>query len=363
MATVMIALLASLWLADRAIGLVHGPVVRPVNQLGMEGAPNEVGTLLRPGFTGAYATMEYSTRVRVNSLGLRGGETALRKPDGTFRILALGDSFTFGQGVEEWQTWPSVLQERASAANGHLDVINGGFTGLSPSGYLRYLRVRGLQLDPDLVIVQVFVGNDVVDELLDEDASLTGAERIAFESHYLAGLPLAAVGRSREQGPLGAVRRTVDDLVPNLYDLVTLSVVKTQYMLGAHRMQFDYILAEETPDLEHGWQRLLAALEATVRLAEGDGRRAIAIVIPFYDQVAPSSIQAGLERDRPQRRIMAFCGAQRLTCIDLLPALRAAGDPRELYYLQDGHLTPRGQETVAIAVLDRLKREGLIPGK
>ena len=41
-----------------------------------------------------------ATRMRTNSLGGRGVEVAEKRPD-TLRVLHLGDSFAFGQGVEE----------------------------------------------------------------------------------------------------------------------------------------------------------------------------------------------------------------------------------------------------------------------
>src|SRR5262245_7988462 len=47
---------------------------------------------------------------QINSLGLRGPETSANKAEGTFRILCLGDSFTFGAGVREEDTFARRLQ-------------------------------------------------------------------------------------------------------------------------------------------------------------------------------------------------------------------------------------------------------------
>ena len=48
---------------------------------------------------------------RINPQGFRGAVVAPEKPADTFRIACVGDSFTFGAGSEEDQTWPYHLQQ------------------------------------------------------------------------------------------------------------------------------------------------------------------------------------------------------------------------------------------------------------
>ncbi len=86
-----------------------------------------------------------------NSRGLRGPEIPGRKA--RFRILALGDSTTFGLGVDDDQTWPAVLERLLRGkSGGPVEVINAGVPGYSAFQGMRYLRERGLSLDPDLVL-------------------------------------------------------------------------------------------------------------------------------------------------------------------------------------------------------------------
>ena len=53
--------------------------------------------------------------VHINSQGLRGKEYAIAKPPGTYRILVLGDSMTFGWGVPVEETYPSRLEVALNA--------------------------------------------------------------------------------------------------------------------------------------------------------------------------------------------------------------------------------------------------------
>src|SRR3954447_8958531 len=72
----------------------------------------QFGRLNMANRAGAKRTSEFSTHVRVNSAGLRGPEIPYEKPPGTYRVLVLGDSFTFGAQVEEDQTFVARLGDR-----------------------------------------------------------------------------------------------------------------------------------------------------------------------------------------------------------------------------------------------------------
>ena len=56
-----------------------------------------------------YKTPEYEFKVQTNSQGFRGWDYPVEKSESTIRILAIGDSFTYGWGVELEDTWPYLL--------------------------------------------------------------------------------------------------------------------------------------------------------------------------------------------------------------------------------------------------------------
>lgn len=70
------------------------------------------------------------------------------------KILALGDSVTFGLGVGDGEAWPARLRDRLTATDDKNEyrVINMGTPGFSAFQGLRQLDKRGLALSPDLVI-------------------------------------------------------------------------------------------------------------------------------------------------------------------------------------------------------------------
>lgn len=98
--------------------------------------------------------VEYQT----NELGFRGRDYAIPRPPGLYRIVALGDSFTWGQGVHQEDTFASVLERRLNReATDALqyEVINCGRVGYD-AGHERvcYEREAG-RYQPNLVLLQL----------------------------------------------------------------------------------------------------------------------------------------------------------------------------------------------------------------
>lgn len=94
-----------------------------------------------------------------NAQGLRNPPL---QPEGTrVRILAIGDSTTFGLGLSDSETWPAQLEAALNVRDDgpHYEVINAGVIGYSSYQGLRYLEQRGLALAPALVIA-TFGNND-----------------------------------------------------------------------------------------------------------------------------------------------------------------------------------------------------------
>jgi lysophospholipase L1-like esterase len=108
---------------------------------------------IRPNWETFQVADEYSVRVTTNALGLRGAAATARKAPDVYRILVIGDSFVFGYGVEDWETFPARLQTELEGQGHRVEVLNAGVPGWSTDSYLVYLREHGFPLDPDLVIL------------------------------------------------------------------------------------------------------------------------------------------------------------------------------------------------------------------
>lgn len=102
--------------------------------------------------------MEYGkNKYSINSLGFRGDEVSLAKKDGTFRIICVGGSTTFGGAglSDNYHTYPYVLQKmlKERFPREEIEVINAGVAAYSSAENLVNLELRLLDLKPDMVII------------------------------------------------------------------------------------------------------------------------------------------------------------------------------------------------------------------
>jgi lysophospholipase L1-like esterase len=126
---------------------------------------------LRPGCVG----LVQQAPVHINTLGMRGDE--LRR-DGSTRVLALGDSCTFGWNVEGSESYPAVLERLLNRRAGttRYQVLNAGVPGYTSYQGLVYLRERGLGLAPAIVVLG-FGFNELV-HLGDDETRLPRVGRL-----------------------------------------------------------------------------------------------------------------------------------------------------------------------------------------
>lgn len=110
-----------------------------------------------------FSTRWASSHVRLNSLGFREKEIPLQKSKGIYRIVVIGDSFTFGQGIVEGKRFSNIMQKNLQESNRSYEVLNFGWVGVDTVRETRFLDMILDKYDPDFILLQWFV-NDVLDD-------------------------------------------------------------------------------------------------------------------------------------------------------------------------------------------------------
>lgn len=120
----------------------------------------ELGKRLLPHYRGN----DYGSSVSINSYGMRDREFDHEKQPSRLRIIALGDSWTFGAGVESAQTWPKQLETMIAEFRPETEVMNTGVSGYETVQEARYYANDLQSFQHDIVLVGIYPVNDIHDK-------------------------------------------------------------------------------------------------------------------------------------------------------------------------------------------------------
>jgi lysophospholipase L1-like esterase len=312
---------------------------------------------------------EYAIRIVTNAQGVRITPQEATPAGRPPRVLALGDSFTFGVGVEEEETWIERLRAHLAESGVAIETINGGVPGYGAKDEVALFERHLLQFKPDLVILAAYMANDMLDS---SPASLSVEVR---------GGDGAII--------LGGHEPTVWDWLnyhSNLFLLVKNAMPRPvdrglRKALGFRpkTFVFDTITTEMTAykrTLPDGAREGLAATdEAYARLVEltrGSGIGLVAMIFPEHISVDPAfwkarfqfieQDDADYDRDAPRRRFAALFEKNGIPHIDMTEAVVAVEATGEhLYHPIDTHFTAAGHDLVARELVKFLREKRLLP--
>ena len=283
-------------------------------------------------------TAEFEFTARHNSLGFRDVEHPVAKPPGVFRILGVGDSFTYGIGVDVADTYLKRLEVLLNArpnAPVRVETLNLGIPRFFPELERIVLERYGMQFAPDLVVVG-FLPNDVVDTRLGVDAV------VADTSGHLM------TRQAREVGRLA----TWFSLRSHLARLMLDRYVKYRISRD-HPVQPEQILVADGFH-EADWRKIEAEYAKMRSIAAAGNARLVVVHIP---QIGPWDNAW----DYPAERLSEWSARNGAHFIDVLPAMRtAAAARRTLYFSRDGHCTAEGYNVIAETIFRSLTTAGLV---
>jgi len=104
----------------------------------------------------------FKKNVSLNSLGYRDFEYSQERPKNTFRILVMGDSMTFGSGIDKISdTYPKKLEALLNKGSKQkFEVINIAYPGYNTDSQLYDLYIKGFNFQPDMVFIGYY-HNDI----------------------------------------------------------------------------------------------------------------------------------------------------------------------------------------------------------
>lgn len=295
---------------------------------------------------------EGAVTYQVNADGFRDRIHVRPKPENRFRIIILGDSVTFGYGVEQEQTFAQELEAYLSSCDAEqtIDVLNLGVGGYNAYNESALLADIGGDYGPDLVLVQ-FCINDLNDPTRH------------FDTHTrleLGELPEQAFPNPEARIPPSQPPSAFAELCDGLR---TCRLLRRTFASDMRAPGDDVAIAatfalRDDPKFEKEWSWLEARYREIAATSSDLGARFAVLAFPYQNQI----LRDGVENLQEQLRRIGDAGGW--ATLDLLPALREeAGREGEsgALYLDLWHPNARGHEVAAAAIARGLIAEGLVP--
>ena len=306
--------------------------------------------------------------LRFNREGFRGEDVAYDKSPGTRRVAVIGDSMTVLVATEEDRTWVSRLEGLLNGVSesDRWEVLNFGVSSASTGQELVLYREVVSRYEPDIVILALFVGNDITDN----SRRLTRAPRIYFDLTDDGGV--RALPYSAPTSAASAWLNQHSRLYVWYRTVSTMSRARINQAKNKLEPRFLVFRSDTPGDLAHAWQLSERLIQTFAAEVEADGSRFILAVLPtgpqIYDDLwseiltAAGDDAAHFDSSYPERRLRKLCDEQQLQCVMLLDGLRgvaasASDDDTRLFY-DNGrrHFTDGGNSAAAEIMHDFLEQ-------
>jgi hypothetical protein len=318
-----------------------------------------LGWVLAPGWQGSHRHHEFNASYEINQYGFR-GHSWTNLPSNRKRIVLLGDSFTFGLGVNEGDTFTACLAQ----SDPENEYLNFGVPGYSTDQeYLLQQEVAG-KFQPEVYLLLFYLGNDIVDNLLhvplqvqqekplfrlleDDELTLTNVPVPSAEvkrTHDTVTLESIIYGDAlaQAQNPLGRWLRT-----NRLLEMV----------LPPPRLRTTELQAALEDRLIEQKRLQVALLQAMSETATAHGGKLVLALLPGMSYVTSPVSPSSLFQDHVRLFMLNTAEINHLKSIDVAGSMRElhdAGEGRDWFFPNEGHYTPAGHRIVA-----KIIRQGL----
>ncbi len=293
----------------------YEPVSRPkqfrffaeVDKYGTIGYLNKQSTTIRFVYDGnprAYFGPLNEVNHTINGLGFRAPNKLPKHTERTLRIAFLGDSFTFGEGVHDADTFAMQTQAllQKQFPNVVVQSLNLGVGGYNTFQEAELLRLIAIRMEPDIVVVG-YTANDVQPALFAFDKTKKRFVR--------RPTPLDRLGQtSRQRGffydNFRIVRLARDVMNKRSSSKATVDIYRAMYR-------------EESPE----WQRTRKALGDIAGICRDNGIPCYAVLFPLLVNLDNYPLE------REHQKVKEVVEEHGYEVIDLLPELGKLGVPHQ----------------------------------
>ncbi len=158
----LITIIITLLILEFFFRLYSGKTSGKVIPLSLKIHKKVKNTKLRYTLIPSSSVFQDNVEYKINSFGIRDFPDHNNSKANSFKIAAVGDSFTFGLGVRLKDTWPKQLEKKIKSKNSgkHYKVYNFGVMGYDLTQNIENIKTNVLKIKPKLIIIGYCI-NDV----------------------------------------------------------------------------------------------------------------------------------------------------------------------------------------------------------
>ncbi len=352
--------------------------------------PGNMGLLFVPHLNSEFDMYDFKYTEEINSLGFRDRETPLRKTC-RYRAVAIGDSFTYGWGVNAGETWCRRLEQNLRARGMDIEILNLGKPAAGPDEYAVIAENAIPVLKPDLVIVGVLAGDDIQQlcpPIFPSQIAGLCAPNLSHLIQYLRNgraiqespPPVLLTAEHSREGYASSAREMEAEFTPQereRFGRLEEPIRKlywegrlNPWMIKHSSVSPDYFM--NTRSLEDlGWLRrrlMILDLRRIERVARRYDARTLVVSIPegFYvNKEAHKNVQRigfkvvpeMLEHNAADEFVRLSCKSAGLPFYCVTDEFRKHADEKDLYFELDRHMTARGNALYADSITDWVAKQ------
>ncbi|MCK9378445.1 MAG: GDSL-type esterase/lipase family protein, partial [Syntrophobacterales bacterium] len=317
----------------------------------------ELGDIPVPGqqgerrFPGVF-TFRYSN----NSLGWRGRREYREAKPTDYRVLLLGDSFTYGTGVNDDQTFAVQVEKDLRGAQLSVEVLNAGCPGKGTDYELKCFQTVGRKFHPDLTVLAC-LGNDFQDNARGEYYNIGSRGELQVKvPDCHRGTIKAVLDRLPAYNWLLS-RSQAANLIKQAGVKVLINRARKTDPDAARGLVVSYTRSASgygTATDRELTRIYLGQLNAAVKQAGSE-------LMMFYIPVAPEVLEYRQKRtiSADERAMQRLAAGNGLVLWSLTPLLAHSGQSIDRLYYPEGHWTAAAH-AIAARYLSRLIQSGLV---
>ncbi len=351
---------------------------------------------------------EFRTYLETNANAQRDEPRSYQTPPNTYRIMMTGDSFVASLQTPLKDTFVKVTENRLNdkanlfapessklgasnlvLTNMQIEVLNGGTGGYGTDQTLRWFRQSGIKYNPDVVLLVVFLGNDIADNDFElwalagsiappkpffilEDGELVDKGRIGISTEISGDQTFNILAVRRFLYKHSQLFSFISSMLPRLEGHPTFQAMMRLLGMGGSGKSYNHtydIFTESPPSQwERAWQLTEKLILTMKEEVEANNASFQVVLIPHPVQVHQDWWQARLalypamsetewDLTYPNTRLSHLCEDNYIPYLDLQPLLvdYVHDTQSYIYYRSDGHFTPEGNHVVGEMIADWLR--------